>query len=797
MTLDARTRVTLIWLAFAIAAAFIIARAEYRADISAFLPRTPTANQELLVDQLKDGVVSRLMLIGIDGADAPVLAALSKRLAATLRADPQWQGVFNGEAVGVERDGKFLLEHRYALADIAAETWTPAGLRNVMEGARQTIAQNAGLFAKELIPRDPTGEVMRALDELAARNPAPQVGGVWVNSQANEKPRAVLMAKTQAAGVDLDGQARAVAAVNAAFAQAKQSTPGATNATLELAGPGVFSALSRDRIKGDATRFSAIATGLVVVLIWWVYRSPRVMVLGLLPVASGVAAGIAAVALVFGDVHGITLGFGATLIGEAIDYAVYLFTLIRRQGVGVAGQDAHTTMRFIWPTLRLGVWISICGFAAMLFSDFPGLQQLGVFSVAGLIVAVLVTRWVLPHWLPPDFEIRPTTLGDRIARVSRLAPRLRWPLLVVLAALLALGVFARDQVWRDDLANLSPISLAEQRRDESLRNALGAPDVRYLVVAESPELETTLAAADRATAVLRPLQERGVLRAFDSPTRFLPSAATQRDRLQKLPARADVEAPLMEAAAAVGFSANAFAPFLDDLARAKASTPITRQSLDGTQLASQVDALLVQKPGRVTAMLPLQGVQDETAVATAVAALGLPAVRLLDMKTETNSLYQRYRHQALGFALAGVAAIVVLLAFSLRSLTRACRLMFPLLGAVLATASILIALGVSLSIFHLVAFLLVVGVGSNYALFFDRQWERDEPMAPVMLSLVVCNLSTIFGFGVLAFSSMPVLQAIGGTVAIGAFLSLVLSAVYIQPAQSPRAVASAHAPREP
>ena len=66
------------WAALILVAAWVVFRADYRADISAFLPKNPTPNQQLLVDQLKDGVVSRLTLIAIDGADALVLASLSK-----------------------------------------------------------------------------------------------------------------------------------------------------------------------------------------------------------------------------------------------------------------------------------------------------------------------------------------------------------------------------------------------------------------------------------------------------------------------------------------------------------------------------------------------------------------------------------------------------------------------------------------------------------------------------------------------------------------------------------------------
>ncbi len=780
---SSRVWVLAAWAAFVVASAWIVFRADYRADISAFLPKNPTPNQQLLVDQLKDGVVSRLTLIGVDGADAATLAQISKRMAAQLRSDAQWTAVNNGEAIGLEQDGKFLLDNRYLLSDSnKAETWQVAGLKAALAESKQMLSQNAGMFAKELIPRDPTGEVMRLLDDLSSRNAVSAVAGAWVVQDEKKQPRAVLMAQTKAAGVDLDAQQRAMESAQLAFENAKRETENAASASLQLSGPGVFSVLSRERIKSDATKFSTVATALVVMLVWWVYRSPRVMVLGLMPVATGVLAGIAAVALVFGSVHGITLGFGATLIGEAVDYGIYLFTLIRRDGAKKS--NAHQTMKLIWPTLRLGVLTSICGFSAMMLSDFPGLQQLGVFSVAGLIAAVLVTRFVLPLLLPQDFQIRDTVLGQQLASLARAAPRVRWPLTIAVLMLVAAGVANRQTIWNDDISNLSPISLVEQKRDEALRTSLGAPDVRFMVVAESGDMETTLQAAEKAGAALGTLRDQGLMKSFDTPTQFLPSAAAQNMRKQALPSSDVLRTQLHEAVTDSGFSARAFEPFLVDVEASRSRALVNRAALDGTNLATKVDALLIKKPERITAILPIQGMNEsgeaQQKVRTAIAALASPSIRLMDMKTETNELYQTYRHQALAYALAGVAAIALLFWLTTRSLVRTGRLLLPLFAAVVMTAAILLALGVSLSIFHLVAFLLVIGVGSNYALFFDQQLTTDESLAPIMLSLLVCNLSTVFGFGVLALSSMPVLKAIGGTVGIGAVLSLLFAAVYLQ-----------------
>ena len=114
----------------------------------------------------------------------------------------------------------------------------------------------------------------------------------------------------------------------------------------------------------------------------------------------------------------------------------------------------------------------------------------------------------------------------------------------------------------------------------------------------------------------------------------------------------------------------------------------------------------------------------------------------------------------------------------MRSPRRVFDVLAPLVAAVIATAGLFAALGQKLSIFHLVGLLLVVAVGSNYSLFFDRLALTDEERQRTMLSLFFASVCTVIGFGVLTFSSVPVLHAIGATVGTGAILALIFSAVF-------------------
>lgn len=763
------------WLAFVLACIAIIARSEFNADLSAFLPRAPTPAQQVLVEQLRDGVVSRLILVGIEAGTPLALARTSRLLAERLRKLDVFVSVSNGEDHDAEKDREFLWRNRYLLSPaVAPGHFSAASLREALEQNLQMLGSPAGALLQRILPNDPSGELLRLVDQLAGQSRPETREGVWFSKTGD---RALLVAQTRAAGFDIDAQERALTLIRSEFAIV---TEGAGTQKLLLTGPGVFSVNSRDAIKGDAWRFSLIATALVAAMLLVLYRSPRVLLLGLLPVASGALAGVAAVSLGFGSVHGITLGFGATLIGEGVDYAIYLFTRI------LPGATPHSTLERIWPTLRLGVLTSLCGFGVMLFSGFPGLAQLGLFSISGLIVAATVTRWVLPALLPKGFTARTVPdLAHRLSILVRRAPGLRIPMAILIAAALLFLLFRQAPLWNDDLAGLSPVPLGEKTLDGQLRRDLGAPDVRYMLVAAAPSQEAALEASERIAVVLDGLTKRKSLEGYDSPAIWLPSLAAQRARQAALPTAAELRDNLQQAQFGLPFRPGLFEPFLADAATAREQALLDRASLQGTKLGLKAEALLIKRSDGWAAMLPLRGVTDADAIDREIAQLKQTQVVLIDLKRDSEQLFRTYRQEVLTNSLAGVAVIGALLLASLRSPRRVLEVLAPLAAAVIVTTAILVLGAGTLSIFHLLGLLLVVAVGSNYALFFDRQAASAEDRERTLVSLLFANLSAVIGFGVLSFSTVPLLHAIGSSVGLGVILSLVFSAVLISRSHAP------------
>lgn len=763
-----------VWLALIIVSLLIISRSQFTADLSAFLPKNPTPAQQLLLEQIRDGLASRLILVGIEGSDAPARAALSRRIAERLRADPAFISVNNGEPVSAERDRAYLFNNRYLLSpQVTPARFSVAGLHAALNDSIDLLASPAGLLVKSLLPRDPTGEMVQLLDQLNSGSRPKMIDGAWASKDGS---RALMLVQTRASGSDTDAQQHAMSAIRQAFDSGAPSA-----ARLLMTGPGVFSVTSRNTIQSQVTRLSLISIALIATLLLLVYRSLTALVLSFLPVISGALAGIAAVSLGFGSVHGITLGFGTALIGEAVDYSIYLFVQ--------SEQDQQRWITRFWPTIRLGVLTSIFGFASLLLSGFPGLAQLGLYSITGLITAALVTRFVLPHLLPANFRIHDVSrIGQVLFRLVAHATKLRPAAVLLLLAACIILIFHRSNLWNDKISSLSPVSQVDVALDAALRADMGAPDVRYIIVASGESQESVLQSAEQVSRILQTQVDQGALAGFESPSRYLPSQAAQHARQRSLPEPAVLESELKLAVQGLPVHAQLFKPFLSDVDAARRQHLLQAADLEKTSMAMAVDALLIRQAHHWSALLPLTAPEggdiNASRIRTALSASALSGVLLVDMKAESDNLYSGYLHEIIQLSLGGLLAIIGLLLLAFRSPRRVLRIIAPLAAAVITVTAGLALFGQQLIILHLVGLLLVVAIGSNYALFFDRADHPDiavnhAAISPrTLASMLFANLTAVAGFGLLAFSKVSILQAMGVTVAPGVILALIYSAIF-------------------
>lgn len=753
-------------------------RLKISTDLRSFMPAPTTPDQRLLMDQVGDGPGSRLLLLSISrscascargtessmagvGQSDAQLAKLSQGMVKALQHDPRYSQVLNGSFDLAALDPS-LLPYRYLLSPtLDTQPLDESYLRDQLQQRLDDLSSPAASLLKGLLPRDPTLEVLKLARRWAPAKSPEMRDGVWFTP----RHEALLLVQTVAAGFDPVAQRGAIDGIRQAF----HALPGSAGAKLDLSGPGYFSMVIGAQTRHQADWIGRISTIGFIALLLLAYRSVSSLLLSALPIASAALAGIATLTLAFPEVHGITLAFGFTLLGVAQEYPIRVLSHRR------AGEDAVESVRALWPLLLTAIASACIAYLAFYASGVNGLKQLAVFTIVGLLVAGFTTRYLLPYLLPRRVRdvadmrwlVRARALVDRL-------PRPRWiPLLVALAIVLML-MLAPGPFWQNNLAALTPVPPAMLRHDARLREALGAPDVRYLLVLQAPTEQGVLELSEKLQPKVDALVASHAVDALELPSRYLPPVALQIARQRKLPDRAILQQALKGALQGLPFRPGLFQPFVDDVETARHLPPLTPERYAQTPLGQRLAAMLVKRDGHWFGLGTVSGVHDVAALRALGADSG-GTVRLLDLKAASESLVAAYRTRILQALLVASLLLVVTISVALRSVRRAFHVLAPMTLATFLVLAVERVAGIEISLFHLVALILAGGLGLHYALFFERDTGDPAEQRRTLHATLVCVLSALLVFGMLAWATIPVLRAIGLTVSLGVAFHFCLS----------------------
>jgi predicted exporter len=735
------------------------------ADLRLFMPEPRTEEQRLLVQNIGESPASRLLLVAIGGEEPAVLAQISKQLAHALETHSEFGLVTNGgqPRLAVLDD---LLTYRYLITDsFDAQPLDERRLADELGERAADMASPAAGLLEEWLPHDPTLEALRIANRWQPGFEPRLVDDAWFSANGSH---ALLMVETHAAAFDPDGQTRALDVLHAEFERAR----GVWHANLEVSGTGYFSSIIKNRTQREAAWFGGAATLGLVVLMWFAYRHLGFTLLGALPLASAALAGLAAVSAIFTSVHGITLAFGFTLIGVAQDYPIHLFSHLE------PGKAAVHTARRVWQPLATGVASTCIAYLAFLVSGVTGLAQLACLTVTGLAVAGLTTRFLLPHVVPAPRRdpAASALLGRLVSRIGQL-PRPLVLLALIPAAAAAILLWRSHGFWQNDLSKLTPVPGDLLSKDMELRRELATPDLRYLLVASGDSEQAVLQVLEGLDPALAASVQDEALGSYEHAARYLPSEARQRARQAALPEADDLRSMLRTVLSDLPFTDGLFEPFIDDIRQAKRLLPLTHADFqDGTlaPLGTLVNDLLFERHGRWYGLVNLFEVQDPAAVARSASDLQ-GTVTFLDLKAASEALVATQRSHIVFCLGIAAASLIVVIWIALRRVSRVMRVLAPMVLTTLVILAVLRACDVSLNLFHLISLVLAAGLGLDYSLFFEHAASDPPDQKRTLHALLVCSISTLLVFALLALSTVPVLQAIGVTVSLGVVSNFVLA----------------------
>jgi predicted exporter len=156
----------------------------------------------------------------------------------------------------------------------------------------------------------------------------------------------------------------------------------------------------------------------------------------------------------------------------------------------------------------------------------------------------------------------------------------------------------------------------------------------------------------------------------------------------------------------------------------------------------------------------------------------MPGVRFIDRTGDISALMQRWRIGMTELLSAGYAVIFAALFFRFRG--RAWRALLPTAVASALALATVGFLGEPLTLFHVLALWLLLGMGVDYGIFLVEHPADD---GEAWLAIGLGAVSTLLSFGLLAVSTTPAIHAFGTTLGVGVTLVWLLS-----PLSAPRDV---------
>jgi predicted exporter len=503
----------------------------------------------------------------------------------------------------------------------------------------------------------------------------------------------------------------------------------------------------------------------VILLMWMTFRSLKPIALVMLSIGIGCLGSLSFCWLFFDRIHLMTLVFGASLIGVAQDYGLYF--LCNRLSAD-ATLDSPTLLKRLMPGLVLTMVTTVIGYMGLALTPFPGLRQMAMFSGLGLIFA-----WLTVVFWFPLFVSASTLKSGKLAQMNGSVLKY-WPLLSMrrntwfgLAIFASLAAFGISRLGINDdirLLQSSPQHLISDQM--KLSKLLDAPTPVQFFLVRASSAEAVLQREEQLKKRLDPIIKQHKITGYQALSNWVPSAQTQSRRIALVDEKLLQDGgPLSQLATQLGedpsWEIETRAHLLQS---AKALT--LEEFLQSPVSEAWRHLWLGQVNEEFASIVALRGLGAASLPMMGQLADGLEGVQWVDKVDEISSVLGRYR-QYMGWVVLGAYLVVYGLMF-VRYRGNTWRVLAPTALASIATLAILGFSAQNLQLFHVLALMLLLGVGVDYGIFMQEHPSRLDttPWLAVGLSAA----STILSFGLLALSSTPALHAFGLTMLIGTTL---------------------------
>lgn len=698
---------------------------------------------DLAIQRMADSASKRVLLLFMHAdpeqagksADAAAAALLGKPGIASVTAK------IEGDFAGKARDFYFPWRYRL-LSDSQRQRLSASSDEAILGPALEALYSPMGPPRLAALEEDPLGLFSEGLLEAASRSPLRMQEGRLSVAEGSQSWILVLVELSEGSASMADQKA-----LLKLFDSAADAARAASNAEQLRAGFVFHSAGAARRAEAEMKIIGLGSTAGILLLIFWAFRSFKPLLLVLLPILIGCLCAVGLSLLLFEKLHVLTLVFGSSIIGVAVDYGVIFVA----GSAGPLHWDAPRRRREILRPVSMAIATSLLAYATLAALPFPILRQMGAFTMLGLASAWLCAML----WLPLLARTMPDASQTSASR-GLLWVKAHWPrfgknrgfsaLLLLAALIAAAGLFKLKS--NDDVRQLYASSPEAVRQQEKVQQLMKLPSSgRFFLVRGADEQQLL----QREEALCASLEKSGIR--YQAVSQFVPSLERQ---------AADQALQFRRVYAPKGLASKLF------------------KRLDSPEVARQARALALKKTPDLlpeawlqspmsTPFRPLWLGKQGEAWASVVTLtdearpLDLPGVDYVDHLADLGRLMGAFRAR-IGWILVGGYGIVSLFLLAVYK-KEAWRILLPTLLASLFVAGLFGWLGLNYNLFCVFGILMSLDMGVDYGIFMQDSRSGDYKVS--LLSSSLSALSTLLSFGLLALSHTPALQIFGLSVLLG------------------------------
>lgn len=750
-------------------AVIVIFAVNFKTDLSAFIIAGDSAEEILLATEMQSGALSRRYLISISSRQKnAVSSAFIKQLKAQLDTI---EGVMDVWLAGQQTDIIDVIQSLYSGQHISAlyslnpeprlkQVFSRNGLSQRAETLKTALLSPQAAIIKKIAIQDPLLLTLDSFRALGSQmQPLSSVNRLYRN----------MVLETSMTGLDATQQSRIHAAINSAFNKVNLSWQ--DQFQFEITGVPVFATATQKLIRGDITRISILSSIVLVVLFLLIFRSYSALFQVFTVMAIVILTAILTTQLVFSYVHGMTVALGATLVGICIDYPIHALAHAQAKDT----EDKINIIARIWPSMLLGGITTMIGYIALGVSGYPGFQQVAVFAASGIVMGLLLTRYILPRLISGKSQrsIRIPWVAGWAGFCQRFR---RWIIVLLLIPVVVSISALKSLNWMQDMQELTPELNVLKQKDRQIRSRMTSIEPGRFILISAEDLEQTLQKVEQVYPLLDQLKKAKFLKDYVGLYPWLLSAQRQIQNQSALKAYLTAENLLLwqQALKQQGLSVKKLG-HLDYATTAL----LTLEQLLATPIKRFVQNHVISGKNQTILMIWLADHQPD---AVRSAMQQIDGAQYFSQREILNKMTHDYTERAKTLLLIGLGLIIIVLSCRYKSLLKTIETLLP---AVLAALLILLGwsvTGASISFLHLVGFLLVVAICVDYGIFYRE--NRGGDINLTYQAMAASMLTSAVAFASLIAADSTALKILSAVVALGVVLGFLLCPLIITTGKS-------------